>query len=122
MIRIGIDIVEIARLERALSRWPRLADRIFTPVELAYAGRRPRPGQHLAARFAAKEAVFKALGTGWPKVSWKDVEVQSTPGGPSLRLSGKAAKLAGRSPAMVSISHDGGLAVAQVVLEGDRSQ
>ncbi len=58
---IGIDLLEIDRLERALERRPRLAKRLFTPQELAYAASRARPGQHLAARFCAKEAVSKAL-------------------------------------------------------------
>jgi holo-[acyl-carrier protein] synthase len=58
---VGIDLIEIDRLERALERHPRLAERLFTEEELAYAGTRARPGQHLAARFCAKEAVFKAL-------------------------------------------------------------
>src|SRR5207302_8210029 len=59
---VGIDLLEIERLERALERRPRLADRLFTDEERAYAGARARPGQHLAARFCAKEAVAKALG------------------------------------------------------------
>jgi holo-[acyl-carrier protein] synthase len=59
---IGIDLLEIDRLERALERTPRLAERLFTPGERAYAATRARPAQHLAARFCAKEAVFKALG------------------------------------------------------------
>lgn len=118
MTRIGIDIVDIARLERALARWPRLASRVFTPLELSYAGGRSRPGQHLAARFAAKEAAFKALGAGWPQVSWKDIEIASTPHGPTLKLTGKAARIAGPAPVRVSLAHDGGMAVAQVLIEG----
>ena len=59
---IGIDLLEIARLERALERHPRLAERVFTEAERDYAAARARPGRHLAARFAAKEAVVKALG------------------------------------------------------------
>ena len=59
---VGLDLLDIARLEQALARRPGLAGRLFTPGELAYAASRPRPGQHLAARFCAKEAVTKALG------------------------------------------------------------
>ena len=59
---VGLDLLDIARLEQALARRPGLADRLFSPAELAYAASRPRPGQHLAARFCAKEAVTKALG------------------------------------------------------------
>jgi holo-[acyl-carrier protein] synthase len=60
-LKVGIDLLEIDRLERALERTPRLAQRLFTEAELAYAASRARPGQHLAARFCAKEAVAKAL-------------------------------------------------------------
>ena len=71
--RVGIDLLEIDRLERALERRPRLAERLFTDAERAYAAARARPGQHLAARFCAKEAVAKALGLeAW---SFRDVEV-----------------------------------------------
>ncbi len=63
---LGIDLIEIDRVERALERRPRLAERLFTPAELAYAHDRARPGRHLAARFAAKEAVIKALGRSVP--------------------------------------------------------
>src|SRR5205807_7881546 len=85
---VGIDLLEIERLERALERRPRLAERLFTEAERAYAAGRARPGQHLAARFCAKEAVAKALGLeAW---SFRDVEVLGG-GRPSVRLSGAAA-------------------------------
>lgn len=76
---VGMDLVEIARIERALDRRPRLAERLFTPQERQYAAERSRPGRHLAARFAAKEAVIKALGlnAGAP---WREIEVM--PGKP----------------------------------------
>ena len=61
---IGIDLIEIERVERAIERRPALAERVFSPGELEYARRHPRPGRHLAARFAAKEAALKALGLG----------------------------------------------------------
>ena len=78
-LAVGIDLIEIDRVERALERRPRLAERLFTPAELAYAQGRARPGRHLAARFAAKEAVIKALGQGVPP---NEIEVisRSRPG------------------------------------------
>ena len=73
MSGVGLDLLEIERLERAIERRPGLASRLFTEAERAYAASRARPGQHLAARFCAKEAVAKALGMkAW---SWQDVEV-----------------------------------------------
>lgn len=118
MIRLGIDVVDIARLQDRMSRWPRLADRLFTPAEQQYCRSRPRPPQHFAARVAAKEATFKALGAGWPELSWTDVEVVAAGDQPVLSLSGKAAELAGTSTPVVSLSHDAGVAVAAVVLVG----
>src|SRR5205807_5684294 len=82
----GIDLLEIERLERALERRPRLAERLFTAAELQYARGRARPGQHLAARFCAKEAVAKALHLdAWP---WQDIEAVE---GPSVVLHGALA-------------------------------
>jgi holo-[acyl-carrier protein] synthase len=115
-IRVGVDVVDIARLGRALERYPRLADRLFTPREKLYARERARPVEHLAARVAAKEATFKALGYGWPRVSWLEVEVVSDRGRPSLVLTGRAAELARGETPSVSLSHDGGIAIAQVIL------
>jgi holo-[acyl-carrier protein] synthase len=116
MIRTGVDIVDVARLDRALTTWPRLTDRLFTAGEQAYAGKRKSPVQHLAARVAAKEAAFKAIGEGWPRLSWTDIEVIRDGDRPRLVFSGKAAELIGKSSAAVSLSHDGGFAVAHVVL------
>ena len=102
---IGIDLLEIERLEAALERQPRLAERLFTPGELAYSRARGRPAQHLAARFCAKEAVAKALGlTSW---AFRDVEVVSTGAAPEVRLTGAAAARAeelGVTP-VVSLTH-----------------
>jgi holo-[acyl-carrier protein] synthase len=99
---VGIDLLEIARLERALERRPRLAERLFTDAERAYAASRARPGQHLAARFCAKEAVAKALGLeAW---SFRDVEVTSTGGPPEVALSGAAAERAAALGVGVRIS------------------
>ena len=100
--RVGIDLLEIERLERALDRTPRLAERLFTEAERAYAASRGRPGQHLAARFCAKEAVAKALDlSSW---NFHEVEVLGTGGPPSVRLSGAAAARAAELGVHVEIS------------------
>lgn len=112
---IGIDHVEIARLERALERRPRLAERLFTDAERAYANRHARPGQHLAARFCAKEATAKALGlAAW---SPRDIEVVATTAAPEVRLSGTAAARARelQTCVHVSLSHSRDLASAVAV-------
>jgi holo-[acyl-carrier protein] synthase len=112
---VGIDLIEIERLERALERRPRLAERLFTDAELAHSRPRFRPGRHLAARFAAKEAAIKALGT---PVAAREVEVE---GGareaPRLRLHGRAAALAEERgiELHVSLTHSGETAAAVVV-------
>jgi len=99
---IGIDLLEIERLERALDRRPRLAMRLFTAAELQYAASRARPGQHLAARFCAKEAVAKALGmTAW---SFLDVEVVSDGGAPTVQLHGAVAERAASLGVVVRVS------------------
>ena len=102
MTRVGIDLLEVERLERALERRPRLAERLFTEAEREYAASRARPGQHLAARFCAKEAVAKALGLeAW---SFRDVEVLSGDPRPLVRLSGAAAARAGELGLDVDVS------------------
>ncbi len=102
MTGVGIDLLEIERLERALERRPALAQRLFTDDERAYASGRGRPGQHLAARFCAKEAVAKALGMeAW---SWQEVEVVSTTAAPEIRLHGAVAARADELKVSVSIS------------------
>jgi holo-[acyl-carrier protein] synthase len=99
---VGIDLLEIARLERALERRPRLAERLFTEAERRYAAGRARPGQHLAARFCAKEAVAKALGLeAW---SFRDVEVVATGTAPEVTLHGAAAERAAALGVEVRIS------------------
>lgn len=119
VVGTGIDLVDVARFERLLDEWPGMGPRLFTDAERAYAAGRHRPGQHLAARFAAKEATFKALGAGWPRIAWHDVEVVATAGAPELTLRGRAAEHAAGARALVSLSHDGGMAVAQVLLVRD---
>jgi holo-[acyl-carrier protein] synthase len=109
---VGIDLLEVDRLERALERRPRLAERLFTEAEREYASTRARPVMHLAARFCAKEAVAKALGlTAW---SFRDVEVVATGAAPEVRLSGSAAERAAELGATVTVSltHTATLAAA----------
>lgn len=119
---IGVDVVDLARFERAVARTPRLKERLFAESE------RGLPLRSLAGRFAAKEALMKALGdaTG---VTWHDMEVVSdAEGNPSMRLTGAAAEIAARrgiTDIHLSMSHDAGVAIAQVVAErlpdgGDR--
>ncbi len=113
--RIGIDLLEIDRLERALERTPRLAERLFTDAERAYAASQARPGQHLAARFCAKEAVAKALGIeSW---NFREVEVVGAGGRPRVRLSGAAAARAAELGVRVDISltHTGQEAAAVAI-------
>lgn len=100
---VGIDLLEIERLERALARRPRLAERLFTDGERAHAAARARPGQHLAARFCAKESVAKALAlTAW---RWLDIEVVSDRDGvPRVSLHGDAATRAAELGVEVSVS------------------
>jgi holo-[acyl-carrier protein] synthase len=112
-VGVGIDLIEIERVERALERRPRLAERLFTDAELAYARERARPGRHLAARFAAKEAVIKALGQGVPL---KEIEVVSGEP-PRLRLHGRAAEVAGDTEIAISLTHSRDTAAAVAVAE-----
>ena len=110
-IAVGIDLIEIERVERALERRPKLADRLFTPGELAYARERARPGRHLAARFAAKEAVIKALGRAFPL---HEIEVVSGEP-PRLRLHGRAAEAAGDAEIAISLTHSRETAAAVAI-------
>jgi holo-[acyl-carrier protein] synthase len=99
---LGIDLLEIDRFEQVLERRPRIAERLFTDGERAYAAGKARPGKHLAARFCAKEAVAKALALeGW---SFTDVEVVATEGAPDVRLSGAAGARAGELGVQVRLS------------------
>ena len=99
---VGVDLLEIDRLERALERHPRLAERLFTDAERAYAAARARPAQHLAARFCAKESVAKALAL--PAWSFRDVEILATDGPPEVRLQGAAADRAQALGVRVTVS------------------
>jgi holo-[acyl-carrier protein] synthase len=97
---LGIDLIEIDRVERALQRRPRLAFRLFREGELSASEARARPGRHLAARFAAKEAAIKALGGGFGPL---DVEIVGDPA-PALRLHGRAASIAAAQGVQLSVS------------------
>jgi len=117
-VLIGIDIIENERFARALDRRPRLAERIFTKTEQAYCLSRPNPAQHFAARFAAKEAVGKALGTGVR--AWREIEITSG-GKPRVIMTGdtglKAEEL-GAGELAISISHCGQVSVAVAAAPG----
>ncbi|MCC6222241.1 MAG: holo-ACP synthase [Thermoleophilia bacterium] len=112
-MRIGIDLIEIARVEAALGRYPGFRERVFTEAERAYCDSRPRPAQHYAARFAGKEAVGKALGCG-VRFTWKEIEISGRPK-PGVRLTGKTLAFAERVAAgriELSMTHSQGLAAA----------
>ena len=126
MIRgTGIDIVEIERIEAALARHEgRMKERLFTESEQAYCEARHTPLLHYAARFAAKEAFSKAVGTGMSGgLRWRDIEIVNLPSGePVLRAHGVAAELIQRRGAVrahVTLSHSRTVAVACVVIESD---
>lgn len=125
IIGIGIDVIQNERIAGSLERFPdRFASRIFTPEEAAYCNRCAHPPIHFAARFAAKEAAFKALGTGWARgVHWKDVELERLPSGqPRLILRGGALEWAtklGANRFHVSLTHDQLVSAAVVILEGE---
>lgn len=125
VLGIGVDVVEVARVSRALEKHgERLENRIFTAEERSACAGRVDRDLALAARFAAKEACLKALGTGWAGgVSFRQVEVQRDAAGrPSLLLHGRAAETAadlGVTATHLSLSHQPSVAVAVVVLEGE---
>ena len=120
---LGVDIVEIDRMRAALERHPRMKERLFSAEERAYCDKRSRPEVHYALRFAAKEAVLKALGTGWSGgIRWTDVELVSSSGGKDgLAFGGEFSRQLrekGVSGASVSISTTRREACALVVLVG----
>ena len=117
---VGVDVVEIRRLQRAIDQWGNFfLHKIFTDRELAYAQSKKNPLPHIAARFAVKEAVAKALSTGWSGgFRWKDVEVENNPSGkPSVVLNGQVKDLLKGSRILVSISHSENVVVAFAVIE-----
>lgn len=126
VIGIGIDTVQIGRFEQAVARrGERLLDRLFTAAEQERFASHPSPGRHLAARFAAKEAAFKALRTGWGQgVAWQEVEIVGGGRQPSgLVFSGRARDVAARlgiTQTLVSLTHDGDYAMACVIATDGR--
>jgi len=124
IIGIGVDIVEPARIAGMIERHgERFLQRTFTPGEIAYSSGRKRAVEHFAARWAAKEAVAKALGTGISRrVHWKDIEViKEGTGAPTVKLHGGVASIAGELGVRhvhLSLSHIESLAVAMVIIEG----
>ncbi|MCH1884223.1 holo-ACP synthase [Agrococcus sp. ARC_14] len=119
ILGLGVDVVDLARFERAITRTPRLRERLFAAEELEANGE-PRPIHSLAARFAAKEAAQKAIGTA-AGIRWIDyVVLQAADGKPTLELRGSAAELAAAVGVVhlhVSMSHDAGIATATVIAE-----
>ncbi|HLJ62069.1 MAG TPA: holo-ACP synthase [bacterium] len=119
---MGLDVVEVPRVERVIARWGEaFLGRVFTAAELRHVGASPSVAQRLAGRFAAKEAVMKALGTGWRGVAWREIEIENDAlGNPLVRLTGRAAEAAlrrGIGSWAVSISHTRDLATAVVIAE-----
>jgi holo-[acyl-carrier protein] synthase len=125
IVGMGVDIAEVSRIEAAIGRHgAAFLRRVFTAAEIRYCESHRNAAERYAARFAAKEAAMKALGTGWRRgVRWVDLEVANLPGGrPTLRLHGRSKELAeemGVRRIALSITHGAGLAFAQVIFEGD---
>jgi holo-[acyl-carrier protein] synthase len=123
VIGIGTDVIEIARIAQSIDRFgDRFLDRVFTSREIAYCRRKKNAAESFAARFAAKEAGAKALGTGISQgVSWLELEVNRESGGrPTLQLTGRAAQRAGRlgiAGISLSLTHGKDIALAVVVME-----
>ena len=117
---IGIDLIDVNRLKSAVERWgDRFLTRIYTPSEIAYCFNKGENYHSLAARFAAKEAMMKALGTGWKKgVRWVDLEVtRERESAPKMVLHGQSLNLAAGRSFLVSLTHTDTLAIAVVIAE-----
>ena len=124
IVGTGIDLCEVDRIRKAItaSHGQRFVERVFTPQEIAYAQRRANPYERYAARFAAKEAGMKALGTGWRGgLAWQDLEVVNLPSGrPTLQLHRGAAEIAEKLGVVnisLSLTHTSEQALAMVILE-----
>ena len=119
---IGVDMLEIARMERTMRRRPSFLRRVFTEEERAYCDACARPAEHYAARFAAREAVVKALGTGFGSLAPADVEItHDASGAPAYLINEKtrsALQARGAQSAFLSVTHDGDYAMATAILEG----
>jgi holo-[acyl-carrier protein] synthase len=122
ILGLGVDICEIDRMERALGRHPSMAARVFTPEERAYCDSRARPAESYAARFAAREAVIKALG-GYRGRRWRDISVDRHPSGaPAILLAGNArarAQALGVGSVLITFTHERTSAVAFCVAVGE---
>ncbi len=124
IVGTGVDLAEVDRIAQSLRTFgARFQERVFTPGEIAYCERFKNRAERYAARFAAKEAGMKALGTGWRRgIRWVDLEVVRQPGGrPTLVFSGEAARIAERMGVRhvaLSLTHTAQQALAQVILEG----
>lgn len=122
VVGTGIDLVKIERIRASVDRWDRrFLDRVFTPLEQRYALSIRNPHPHLAARFAVKEAVMKAIGTGWSGgIRWTDIELYHDPSGkPGVTVTGavkRRIEALGVHQIHVSVSHDSEYAVGQVIL------
>jgi len=125
IVGTGVDLAEVPRIRASIERFgARFIDRIYTPAEIAYVERKANRWERYAARFAAKEAGMKAIGTGWMHgVRWQDFEVANLPSGkPTLRLHGVAARVAaklGVRNVSLSITHTAELGMAHVILEDE---
>ena len=125
IVGTGIDIAEVARIAASIERFGRrFLERVFTPEEIRYCESKANKAERYAARFAAKEAAMKAIGTGWNRgVTWQDVEVRRAPGNrPTIAFHNKAGeffKALGATRAHLSITHTADSAMAQVILESD---
>ena len=123
IVGTGVDLAEVPRIKASIERYgERFIRRIYTPAEIAYVERKANKFERYAARFAAKEAGMKAIGTGWRRgVTWQDFEVANLPSGkPTLLLHGVAAKFAeklGVKNISLSITHTAELGMAHVILE-----
>ena len=122
IVGLGVDICEIARMERALGRHPTMRPRVFTPEEIAYCDGKARPAESYAGRFAAREAVIKALG-GYQGRRWQDISVTRHPSGaPIIALTGNAKRRAdalGITRVMITFTHEKTSAVAFAVAVTD---
>jgi len=123
VIGVGVDVVDVERFRTSLARTPTMRRRIFTTPELEYVAPKADPVPSLAARFAAREAVMKAMGLGLGAFGFHDVSVRIDDAGvPSLLVTGQAARLAtakGIDAWHLSLAHDGGVSMAMVVADGD---
>lgn len=121
IIGLGVDICDIDRMDRALQRHPTMRDRVFTPEERSYCDSKARPAESYAARFAAREAVIKALG-GYRGKGWQDISVTRAPSGaPSILMAGNAKRRAhtlGITRVLITFTHERTSAVAFAVAVG----